>query len=244
MVESYIVTSDQQSAEDAAKFAKKHNLKLCKPEMQKDKINIEFIDKKLFVSFYENRQKLSFEIGFSDIKLQARSQKAKVKETIIKAVGEIEPDYKLYDLTAGFAKDSFILANYGYDVTLLEKHPIIYALTKYSIDQLAGSKLGERMKIINQDSLEFLERIPKGKNVFYLDPMFVRTKKSKVKKEMQLLQKINPPELNIELLLEKALEKGEKVILKRQITDPSLSNYTSHHIIKGSKIKFEIYTVK
>lgn len=244
MVRTYFITSDKYSVSEAQYFAEKYNLEFVPEIIQgnQEDIYVEFIDRQIFLSFYDGQKKVSTKVNFSDHRLQKRSNY--LKEGLIKAIGKVPSGYKLYDLTAGFAKDSFILASYGYDVILLEKHPLVYATVKYAIDQLEGSRASQRMNLIHRDSIEFLDSIPKGNNIFYLDPMFSRSSKSKVKKEMQLLQKINPPELDIELFLQKALAKGTKVILKRPINAPPLINLKPHHTIKGSKIKFSIYQLE
>lgn len=244
MVKSYLVTSDHKNINIASRWANQHGLHYIENIAQYniDNIYIEFIDNNLLASFYDQGQKISVIIGF--LELQQRAKKSPFKESIVKAIGEIKPGYQLYDLTAGFARDSFILASYGYDIILLEKHPVIYALTKYSIEQLSGSRIGGRMKIIHQDAIEFLDNLAPGNFVFYLDPMFIGDKRSKAKKTMQILQKINPPDLDVEILLKKSLAKGKKVILKRPINSRPLINDQIHHIITGSKIKFEIYLGK
>ena len=240
---AFFIISDQENLIKAKNWAKELKIELT-DSYHRDCTNhiyLEFKAQQLHIIFFIKQQKITTNINFSDYKLTQRRTNHGHKENLIKAFGQILPNDNLYDLTAGFAGDSFLLASYGYNITLIEKHPIIYAITQHAIAELKESKIYHRMKIINIDALQYLDMIETDNNIFYLDPMFENIQKAKVKKNMQLLQHINPDNCDIEILLEKALRKGKKAIVKRNLKAGKIGDYLPHHIIYGSKIKFEIY---
>ena len=250
MATKFIVLSDRQSQKKAQRISVKYDIEhVCYDDFINDKISCDTIyieilanhngNHKMNLIIYDKKlSKLSTEINFLNIKNNRSGE-----ENLLKAIGKISPENKIYDLTAGFARDAFIIAKNGINITLIERHPIIYEITKNAIQNSSKSLLS-KMHLINKDSLNFLEHIVYNKNnIFYLDPMFSEVKKAKVKKEMQILQRINPPEVNLDKLLHKALDKGGKVIVKRPINSKHNYKISPHHTINGSKIKFDIFTM-
>lgn len=243
---NFSIVTDQENLSRAEIYAQKYTLPIATEAKDKDKVYIIFLGSDILLQFFNEqgiKQEISVDFGK---KLTLNRYRSFAKENIVKAIGKVPKDYQLYDLTAGFAKDSLLLAAYGYKINLIEKHPIIYAITAHAIDNLhkhnlAMQEIAARMSIMHQDSYDSLANLPLGNYIFYLDPMFPKISKAKVKKEMQLMQKINPPQFDIADLLHKAIEKGKKVIVKRNKDAKKIGDFVPHHIIMGTKIKFEIY---
>src|SRR5690606_5526316 len=99
--------------------------------------------------------------------------------------------YKILDATAGWGRDSFILASLGFEVTMIERSPIVAVLLKDALKRAANNEACKRMHLIQDDAVHYLQPLAEKNrpDVIYLDPMFPARKKSAlVKKEMALLQ--------------------------------------------------------
>ena len=149
------------------------------------------------------------------------------------------------DATAGLGEDSFLLAAAGFQVTLCEQNPVIYALLA---DALKRGREDERlMPILSRMMLCFGDSIPRlqeanGKyDVVYLDPMFpMRQKSGLIKKKFQLLQQLEAPAENGEELLSAALAaKPKKIIVKRPKNAPPLGGNPPSYAISGDTIRYD-----
>ena len=127
------------------------------------------------------------------------------------------------DSTAALGKDSFIFASFGFQVVLTEKNPIIFELLldghRRALEDEKISHIVKNMKLIHNDSLDYLKKFKKFFDVIYFDPMFpTLNKKNKIspRKEMQYIREL--VEEREESLLEKAkeyLKFTEKLVIKR-----------------------------
>jgi hypothetical protein len=246
MDQRFAIITDQENNIEAELYATQYNLPIYSKVIDKNVIYIFFIAQQIRVCFFDdlgNKQEIIVDFVKS---LALNRYRSFAKENIVKAIGKITPQDKLFDLTAGFAKDSLLLAKYGYNLHLIEKHPIIYMITAHAIKNLAKHSaksliVANNLQINNQDSHDYLDNMLPGNYIFYLDPMFPKISKAKVKKEMQLVQKINIPQFDLAILLDKAIRLGNKIVVKRTNDAKQIANFIPHHVIKGSKIKFEIY---
>ena len=166
-------------------------------------------------------------------------------ENLIKALGKLSDNSVIYDLTAGLGRDALILALKGYRVVMLEKQPMLQQMLENALKQLKNSEykdIASRLELVKGDSKFYLKELPKKEGqVFYFDPMFPkRSKSAKVKKDLQILQKICTIDDDIEELLNMAKQKG-KTILKRPKTAFVLDKIKPHHIIAGSKVNFLVF---
>ena len=154
---------------------------------------------------------------------------------------------KVLDTTAGQGRDSFILASLGCNITLLERNKVIYLLLKNAIENAKNNdelkNIVKNMTIINQDSVKFLENNNDCFDVIYLDPMFPKSKKSRlVKKDMQIFREIVGNDLDSSKILESALKSNTKrVVVKRMNKSDFLDNKKPNFSIKGTSIRFDVY---
>lgn len=143
------------------------------------------------------------------------------------------------DLTAGLGRDSFHLVTLGYDVTAIERHPLICKALNHAMLQLP-EELG--FNIVNAEAKEFLE-ICDMFDVIYFDPMFPEKKKSAAPgKESQLLQAlaIGDSVEDENEILELALKKARKrVIVKRP--KPAHSIGAPSLVQSGKSIRYDVY---
>ncbi len=169
------------------------------------------------------------------------------------------------DATAGFGEDSFLLAAAGFTVYLLERDPIIAKLLRDALiraakhDELAS--IAARMTLIEANSIDellalktqspspltealkrdFPYRSNIAPDIVYLDPMFpARTKSAAVKKKFQLIHYLEKPCEDEAALLDAALAvRPRKVIIKRPLKGPFLSNIKPSYSLKGKAIRYD-----
>ncbi|MBT5827854.1 MAG: class I SAM-dependent methyltransferase [Alphaproteobacteria bacterium] len=207
----------------------------------KHEIKLIEIEHKLYL--HDVTENLKINIDFVKFCNSNRGKSLK-KEGLVKALGKISDDMHIYDLTAGLGRDAMVMALLGHQVTMLEQNKLLYEMLSAAQHDLANSAyqdVAKNLTLLNQDSKEFCANLTYCKtNIFYLDPMFpMRSKSAKVKKELQILQKICATENKLENFIELVKSKG-KVVLKRPKFAPELK-VKAHHIIKGSKIDFYVF---
>lgn len=193
-----------------------------------------------------------FVLDFLQGKIHYRRIKASAnKELLGKAIGITKQKNKVvFDLTAGWGNDAFIMACLGAKVTMIERSPIIGALLKDAWQRAQQDAFVKQLtwQFLQIDSFDFLQQLEHKDypHVIYLDPMFPERKKSAmVKKEMQLLQQIIGTESDSAALFELALKKAkERVVVKRpRLAEPLIANKQRDLILLGKAMRFDIYFI-
>ena len=170
-----------------------------------------------------------YAFSFLQKNLQRRAQQLGHKTPLIKALGKKdENNLTIIDATAGLGRDAFLLAYRGFQLTLIEQHPLLvaglrYALMEWNEQQSASN---HAWQCLWTDSCSWLKRNPQA-DIIYIDPMFPERRKSAlVKKETQLLQQLNGTSHSEQTLLNCALTtNSDRVVVKR----PRLGPYIEHH---------------
>ena len=176
-----------------------------------------------------------------------RLQQFGAKQLLAKAVGfkRKEEPGQLIDGTAGLGRDSLLLASLGYEITLIERSPILAALLDNALERAKSSELApiiERMTLVFSDSKDYFDQLKNKTQTIYLDPMFPEKQKSAlVKKPMQILQSLIGHGHNDEALLKSALAAAEKrVVIKRPKLSPPLLR-TPDIQFKSKTHRFDVY---
>ena len=168
-------------------------------------------------------------------------------EMLVKAAKTQEKGLKAVDATAGMGEDSFLLAAYGYEVTLHEQNPIIATLLKDSLNRAKKhpflKDIVGRMQLIEGDSVELLKSEKDSTDLIYLDPMFPERQKSGlIGKKLQLIQKLEPPCSSEQDLFGAAIDTGaSKIIVKRPLKSPHLAGKKPNYMLKGKAIRYDCY---
>lgn len=173
-------------------------------------------------------------------------------QMIAKALG-IQPGIRpeILDATAGLGRDSFVLAQLGCNVTLIERHPVIAALLadglqRARLDPEVGPII-ERMHLRPGNAIELMSAWEGNPpQVIYVDPMFPhREKSSLVKKEMSMLRPLVGDDLDAPALLEAALALAtHRVVVKRPRKAPSIAGLKPGYVLEGKSSRFDIYPKK
>lgn len=170
-------------------------------------------------------------------------------EMLVRAAKTTETDLKGIDATAGMGEDAFLLAAYGYDMTLYEQNPVVAVLLKDALRRAKKhpqlKEIADRMKLVEGNSVEELKTRVDAVDLIYLDPMFPgRQKSGLINKKLQLIQKLEPPCSDEVELFEAAIQaKPSKIIVKRPLKSPFLAGKNPTYELKGKAIRYDCYAV-
>lgn len=185
----------------------------------------------------------SLKIDFNNSKLQSRARFLNHKnELLAKAIGVTKKPFVI-DATAGLARESFLLANWGCKVLMFEQNNamrlLIYDALNRAKENCNLNNIVSRLELSNFETIFSLDNT--DADVIYLDPMFAPSAKNRlVKKDMQILQKFLSKSQGCELLVTKALELAPKVVLKRAKNADFLAGKPEHSY-KNESIRFDVY---
>ncbi len=190
-------------------------------------------------------------VDFLAGKMQYRRQHTHFRhELLARALGlKSATNPRIIDATAGLARDSFTLACLGFEIQLLERSPIIYALLQDGIRRALTDPIVapiiNRLQLTQTDAIRWLKKLTATERpeIIYLDPMFPeRVKSALVKKEMRILHDIIGDDTDAHLLLKTALACATKrVVVKRPRLANPLADTAPTLTMKGSSSRFDIY---
>jgi len=203
--------------------------------------HIELISKK-------EKNFLPIYVDFLEDKFLRRTFKKDLSEELLaKAVG-IKKNNKLqvWDLTAGWGCDAFLLVMMGCDVKMVERSAPMVILLQDGLErffQYQRDISSSQFSLVYADSLDFLNKTDEKPDVICLDPMYPSTRKSAlVKKEMQILKELLEPQEDITPLFLAAMKKAKKrVVIKRGLHSPFVGNKRPDFQFLGKSIRFDVF---
>lgn len=172
-------------------------------------------------------------------------------EMLIKAAKTAEKGLRAIDATAGMGEDAFLLAAYGYEVTMYEQNPVIAALlgdalarARKASDEPLLQEIAGRMQLIEGNSIDLFST-QEDVRLIYLDPMFPKRQKSGlINKKLQLIQKLEPPCSEENELFAAAIAAGPaKIIVKRPLKSVHLAGKSPTYMLKGKAIRYDCYAL-
>ncbi len=174
-------------------------------------------------------------------------------QAIAKAIGLKHGNTpSVLDITAGLARDAYMLASLGCKVTLVEQSAVLYTLVEDGIrrglaNEASADALNNFMNLVYADSIPYMQHMDKETkpDVIYIDPMYPERKKSAlVKKDMQILQHLLGKDENAGLLLRTAVEHaGKRVVVKRPIHAETVGGIKPGTSISSKKTRYDVYIV-
>lgn len=248
-----VICDNESRYEQARAFAAEQQLPLFNVKDKSYELQLIFGDSR--VELFDKQLNTSIYVDFVHGALAHRQQFGGGRgQAIAKAIG-LKQGKKpnVLDVTAGLARDAYILATLGCHMTLVEKSPILSALIKDGINrglenEQSAQILSGNFEIHNQDAINLLKNmeIKQRPEVIYLDPMYPERKKSAlVKKDMQILQHLLGKDENDGALLEAALDCArERVVVKRPTHAPCLTETKPATSISSKKTRYDIYLTK
>ena len=188
-----------------------------------------------------------------------RLKRASLKSEMIARACHLSEKPTLIDATAGLGHDSLLMAYLGAEVTLVERHPVLFTLLEDAKAQAGNdpflAKVVSRIDLVFSDSAIYLEQLideKKTVDVVYLDPMFPQRdqnqqaikKQAQVKKQMQLLHMLLPEDGEMDLgdhLLVLAQHIAKRVVVKRPRLAVFLNDQSTSHQWQGDACRFDAY---
>ncbi|TLY48677.1 MAG: hypothetical protein E6K54_01400 [Gammaproteobacteria bacterium] len=172
------------------------------------------------------------------------------KQLLARAIG-LKPDFKpqILDATAGLGSDSFILAQLGCPIILLERSPIIFLLLQDALERALGHPkfLSLSVKLIKIEALTYLKQITSNLHSFpeviYLDPMYPHSSKTALaKKEMRFLRHLVGDDADAPNLLKLAIICAkQRVVVKRPRLSQYLANVKPQYSLFGKQHRLDVY---
>lgn len=246
------VTTREENFNQAAK-ALAHSLNV--DFVSKEDVNLSYDYFLLLTSHYlgietaHSKNGPPFYIDFLSSQMNYRMRKISLKkELLARAIG-VHPkeNVDIVDATAGWGRDSFILASLGFKVIMIERSFVVHALLSDGLKraQLSPSLTAtlSRITLLKGDSQFILPTLQPPPHIIYLDMMFPERKKTAaVKKEMILLQDIVGKEENEDHLMQLALACASKrLVVKRPKLGAYLGGKNPHFSLKGTRCRFDVY---
>lgn len=185
-------------------------------------------------------------VEFPSHLVSARGRSELAAQPLVRAMGKKPRD--IVDATAGMGQDSIALAVFGFQVTAYERSGTIAALLQNGVqrmqqDRELGALLGDRLQVIQGDSIQTLPRLQSPPQVIYLDPMYPpkRRKSALAKKEIQLLRALVGDDMDATLLYQTAMRcAGDRVVVKRpHYAEPIADRPDMSY--EGKLVRFDVY---
>jgi len=167
-------------------------------------------------------------------------------ERLVKALARPHDGVEqVLDLTAGLARDAALMAAAGYQVSMVERQPVLHALIADGLTRADGQGVAADLVLLDNGDAVTLN-LPVGPwHAVYLDPMFpARGKSAAVKQDLQWLQQLcsYPDDDEERRLLDVALSvPARKVVVKRPRRAPPLAGRAPHHVLEGKTVRFDVY---
>lgn len=151
---------------------------------------------------------------------EQHSYPAPKKDLLAQAVGK--KSHTIVDATAGWAQDSLALFRMGYQVTSIERSPVMAALVRDGYERLAQKDWVQKRllappQLLVGNAIELLAALPEAPDCIYLDPMFPAKRKQSAatRKSMAILRDILGDDLDRQALFDAALAStGRRVVVK------------------------------
>ncbi len=166
-------------------------------------------------------------------------------QPLAKAIGR--ETRTVLDATAGLGKDSALLAAMGFEVTALERHPILAnmldeALAAAMHEPAITALLGARLKFIHRDARRVLPQIGHRFDCVYLDPLFPPKRKASAlaKKEIRLIRALVGDDDDAGELLALARKHAPRVVVKRPTHAPPLADDVNVSL-GGKLVRYDLY---
>lgn len=245
-----IICDNENRYEQARAFAAEHQRPIF--DKKDNTYALQLIFGHAQIELFDQQLNTSIYVDFVSGRLAHRQQFGGGRgQAIAKAIGLKQGKTpSVLDVTAGLARDAYILATLGCRMTLVERSPVLSLLIEDGINrglhnEQSAEILLEHFNLHKQDAINYLKDIDEDQrpDIIYLDPMYPERKKSAlVKKDMQILQRLLGKDENSETLLETALNyAGERVVVKRPVRAPTLTEKKPATSIYSKKTRFDIY---
>lgn len=199
--------------------------------------------------YKEGHRKLKWESSWLEPKLIHRLKTLGKQQPLAKAVG-VKPDLSVWDLTAGWGRDTLALAWLGCQIQSVEESPVVGALLqaahREALHDPTLSGAADRIQLSCQTALDFISsNSANAPQVIYLDPMYPAEDRTALpKKELQLLTELSRPSSEQEAELPRLLEESRKVAKSRVVVKrpPKAAPIgRPSHAVESKLVRYDVY---
>jgi 16S rRNA (guanine1516-N2)-methyltransferase len=177
---------------------------------------------------------------------EQHSYPAPKKDLLAQAVGK--KTLSIVDATTGWAQDSLALFRMGYQMTCIERSPIMAALIQDGFERLAQKDWVQNRQLtppslLVGNAIELLGNLPEKPDCIYLDPMFPQKRKSSAatRKSMAILRDILGDDLDRQSLFDAAMQaSGRRVVVKSPDHAEPLGGKPNESY-QGKLLRYDVY---
>jgi len=248
-----VVCSDRTKLEQAQLFSSAHSLPLYSESNPDFALQLHY--QPGYIELYDSELGTGIHVDFVGGAVAHRELFGGGKgQAIARAIGLNKFDRPtVIDASAGLARDAYVLATLGCQLTLIERSPVLYCMLSDGIARALQATDAQDRAINNFTNLVYssaqlyLQHMdPDSRpDVIYFDPMYPERKKSAlVKKDMQILHRLIGSNEDESELLEVALQHAKRrVAVKRPINAEPLSGQKPTMAISSKKTRYDVYVV-
>lgn len=196
--------------------------------------------------FVVDKDKRRLEIDFDGNHLDYRRKGHRGKnELVAKALGAAKGVRKVIDLSVGLGIDSVFLTQLGFQVSGVERSPVLFALLSEAFARTQQESL-KSYQLYQADSYDFLKS-QKGHiecDALFFDPMYPHKKKSALpKQEMVVFRDLVGHDEDAARVLTEALQwPVRRVVVKRPLSAEVLLPGVAHSF-EGKVVRYDTYVV-
>lgn len=177
---------------------------------------------------------------------EQHSYPAPKKDLLAQAVGK--KSHTVVDATAGWAQDSLALFRMGYEVTCIERSPVMAALIRDGFERLAQKDWVQKRELspptlLVGNAIELLAGLDEKPDCIYLDPMFPpkRKQSAATRKSMAVLRDILGDDIDRMALFEAAFAAaGRRVAVKSPDYAEPLGG-KPNETYQGKLLRYDVY---
>lgn len=237
---------ENEQYEKAQSLAKDLGINLV-DENWTDYAKMAFIFKEDRLSLHDlSDTKHGVSVSFGSIPVKHGRVQVSKKQPLGKAFGSKVKT--IVDATAGLGQDSFLLACMGFEVTAVERSPVVAALLQNGLERATADgrlrkAIGGRLNMQQADSIQWMEKADPKPDAVYIDPMFPPKRKSSAlaKKSIRFVREIVGNDEDADKLVDAALRNSNvRVVIKRPddavplVPNPSVS-------YGGKLVRYDVY---
>ncbi len=184
-----------------------------------------------------------WQVDLSRIERRTATGNLSRKQPIARAIGERATS--VVDATAGFGHDAALLALMGYEVTAIERSPVVAVLLADGLhrarrDRDLTAALGDRLTLLEGDARMLLAELKP--DTVYLDPMYPKRRRATAlpRGHAQALRAIVGMDGDSGELLAISRQAAERVVVKRPRHADTLGNEPAHSI-RSKLVRYDVY---
>lgn len=247
-----VVCSDEEKREQASLFSHSQQLPLYDNKNQDFALQLDF--QKDRIELYDTALATRIHVDFIIGAVAHREKFGGGKgQAIAKAIGLHKFERPtVIDASAGLARDAYVLATLGCQLTLIEQSPVLYCMLKDGIERALqfatpDQPINNFTNLVYANTRLYLEHMDSDSkpDVIYFDPMYPERKKSAlVKKDMQILHKLVGSNEDESELLATALQYAKRrVVVKRPLHAEPLVGNKPTMAITSKKTRYDVYVL-